>query len=181
MQKNLILCIALLLGGCASAGAVVDHAGKYDRQTVSYGGSEPSGSIVINTKQRFLYHIHKDGTATRYGVGVGRSGFDWKGVAKVRRKQKWPSWRPPQEMRERELAKYNRTLPVVMAGGINNPLGARALYLFQGTRDTLYRIHGTNDPSTIGKAVSSGCIRLKNDDVTHLYSQVALGTKIYVR
>lgn len=182
MRNILILTgSSLMLSACVSAGAFAPHKGTFERQTVEYSGSEKPGSIVIDTRKRFLYHIHADGKATRYGVGVGRAGFEWKGVAKVRRKAKWPAWRPPAEMIEREKKQYNRTLPEVMEGGIKNPLGARALYLFKGNKDTLYRIHGTNNPRSIGKAVSSGCIRLRNEDVTHLYAKVKLGTTVYVR
>jgi lipoprotein-anchoring transpeptidase ErfK/SrfK len=114
--------------------------------------------------------------ARRYGVGVGREGFEWSGTNKISRKAEWPDWRPPAEMRERERKK-GKKLPIVMAGGPGNPLGARALYL----GDTLYRIHGTNQPHTIGMAVSSGCIRMRNEDVMDLYERVGVGTKVIVR
>lgn len=120
----------------------------------------------------------KDGEAMRYGVGVGREGFAWAGRARIRRKAEWPKWTPPAEMIKRrpDLAKYRNGMP----GGPDNPLGARALYLYQGSRDTLYRIHGTNEPWTIGQAMSSGCIRLLNDDVKDLYNRVGLGTRVVV-
>ena len=115
----------------------------------------------------------------RYGVGVGREGFTWKGNATIRRKAKWPTWTPPAEMRARE-AKKGIILPVTQKGGIDNPLGARALYLYQGNRDTLYRIHGTNQPWSIGLNLSSGCIRMLNKDVEHLYEEVKLNSKVVV-
>lgn len=181
-MRNIVVFASLLaVAGCASAGAFSPQIDKFDRQLVEYNGNEKPGSIVIDTRARFLYHVQSGGKAMRYGVGVGRAGFEWKGIAKVRRKAKWPAWRPPQEMIERERKLYNRDLPEVMEGGIKNPLGARAMYLFQNNRDTLYRIHGTNNPKTIGKAVSSGCIRLRNDDVKYLYARVKLGTTVYVR
>ncbi|MEM6616286.1 MAG: L,D-transpeptidase [Pseudomonadota bacterium] len=152
---------------------------KFRRQLVDYYGSQPAGTIIINTNERLLYHVQPGGKAMRYGVGVGRAGFEWKGSANIRRKAEWPSWRPPQAMIERERLK-GRELPAYMAGGPENPLGARALYLYQGGRDTLYRIHGTNNPRSIGLAMSSGCIRMLNDDVKHLYSNVKMGSKVVV-
>ncbi|MGI9371343.1 MAG: L,D-transpeptidase, partial [Hyphomicrobiales bacterium] len=115
------------------------------------------------------------------GVGVGRRGFTWYGTAQIKRKSEWPAWHPPQEMIEREKKQYGRTLPSRMEGGPKNPLGARALYLFQGNKDTLYRIHGTNAPWTIGQAVSSGCIRLVNSEIKDLYSRVKIGAKVVVK
>ncbi len=159
--------------------SVYQPARQYQRQTVAYYGDQAPGTVVIDTRERFLYHVHADGTATRYGVGVGRAGFEWRGTATIERKAEWPDWRPPKEMIAREKAK-GRTLPEMMPGGPNNPLGARALYLYQGKRDTLYRIHGTNNPRSIGLAMSSGCIRMMNDDVTHLYNSVSMGTKVVV-
>lgn len=147
----------------------------YLPQQVSYNSSHKPGTIVIDTKQRFLYLVGEAGTARRYGVGVGKQGFNWRGSEKVSRKAKWPSWHPPQAMIKRERKKGN-ILPVRMEGGIANPLGARALYL----GSTLYRIHGTNAPWTIGKAVSSGCIRMRNQDVEELYERVPVGTKVVV-
>lgn len=147
---------------------------------VSYKTREKPGTIIINTGERRLYRVLPGGKAIKYGVGVGRAGFEWSGVARVRRKAEWPSWRPPAEMIERELVKYGRRLPDVMKGGPSNPLGARALYLFQGKRDTLYRIHGTNNPASIGKALSSGCIRMLNEEVIDLYNKTRMGTKVIV-
>ncbi|QRM35294.1 L,D-transpeptidase [Microvirga sp. VF16] len=147
----------------------------YWRQLVRYNGSEQPGTIVINTGPRFLYLTREDNTAIRYGIGVGREGFAWSGVARVQRKAKWPGWTPPEEMRRRQPE-----LPAFMEGGLDNPLGARALYLYQNGRDTLYRIHGTNEPWSIGRAVSSGCIRLLNEDIVDLYDRVPLGTMVKV-
>jgi len=145
-------------------------------QSVSYSGPEKPGTIIIDTNERFLYLVEGNGTAHRYGVGVGKPGFEWAGTHKISRKAEWPSWRPPAEMIAREKAK-GRILPVYMEGGPANPLGARALYL----GSTLYRIHGTNAPWTIGQAVSSGCIRMRNEDVMDLYTRVGVGTKVIVR
>ncbi|MFD1330965.1 L,D-transpeptidase [Methylopila musalis] len=144
---------------------------KFARTTVPYRGAEEPGTIVINTSERFLYLVQADGTAIRYGVGVGKEGFSWKGVETISSKREWPDWRPPAEMRQRRPE-----LPVFMAGGPNNPLGARALYL----GSTLYRIHGSNEPWSIGRAVSSGCIRMTNEDVTDLYERVGVGTRVKV-
>ena len=144
---------------------------KFARTVVPYRGSEPAGSIVIDTKARYLYLIQKDGSAIRYGVGVGKEGFAWKGTETISDKKEWPDWRPPAEMRQRRPE-----LPVMMAGGPDNPLGARALYLGK----TLYRIHGSNEPWTIGHAVSSGCIRMTNEDVMDLYERVGVGTTVKV-
>ncbi|GLK67235.1 hypothetical protein GCM10008179_08730 [Hansschlegelia plantiphila] len=144
---------------------------RFARTTVRYAGKEPANSIVIDTSTRYLYLVQGDGTAIRYGVGVGKEGFTWKGTETIVQKKEWPEWRPPAEMRERRPE-----LPVMMAGGPNNPLGARALYLGH----TLYRIHGSNEPWTIGHAVSSGCIRMTNEDVMDLYERVGVGTVVKV-
>lgn len=137
--------------------------------------NEPPGTIVIDTQSRHLYLIRPSGQAIQYGIGVGRQGFDWKGTARVGRKAEWPRWIPPKEMLQRRPE-----LPESMEGGLENPLGARALYLFQGNKDTLFRIHGTNEPNTIGQAVSSGCIRMMNADVIDLYQRVSVGTRVVV-
>ncbi|MCX2724087.1 L,D-transpeptidase [Roseibium sp. DSM 29163] len=147
-----------------------------EREVVAIDGSYRAGTIIIDTAERRLYRVEGDGKATRYGIGVGREGFAWKGKETISRKAEWPSWTPPAEMRQREAAR-GVTLPARMEGGIENPLGARALYL----GNTLYRIHGTNQPWTIGQAVSSGCIRLTNEDVVHLYSNVRVGDLVIVR
>jgi len=149
---------------------------KFLPQTVSYNGPEQPGTIVIDTAQRFLFLVEAGGTARRYGVGVGKEGFGWSGTNRITRKAEWPDWYPPAQMIERERLK-GRIIPAHMEGGIANPLGARALYL--GT--TLYRIHGTNAPWTIGHSVSSGCIRMRNEDVTDLYERVNVGTQVIVR
>lgn len=145
---------------------------EFRRQPVFYRSQEPPGTIIVDTSERHLYLIESNTRAMRYGVGVGRDGFTWTGILRVTRKQEWPDWHPPPEMIQRQPY-----LPRFMAGGPGNPLGARALYL--GT--TIYRIHGTNAPDTIGHAVSSGCFRLVNNDVEHLYDRVPVGTKIIVR
>ncbi len=150
------------------------------KEIVDFETVEKPGTIIINTSERRLYYVLGDGKAIRYGVGVGRDGFQWSGVAKVGFKREWPEWRPPAEMIQRELIQYGRQLPEVMEGGPANPLGARALYLFQGSQDTLYRIHGTNDPRTIGHAASSGCIRMLNEEVIDLYERVDMGAKVIV-
>jgi len=150
------------------------------KKIVEYHSTEKVGTIIIKASERRLYRIMPDGKAMKYGVGVGRAGFEWVGVAKIRRKAEWPTWRPPAAMIAREKKQYGRILPAVMKGGPENPLGARALYLFQGSRDTLYRIHGTNNPASIGKAQSSGCIRMLNEEVIELYNKTRMGTKVIV-
>ena len=147
----------------------------YLPQVVSYDSKHKAGTIVIDTNNRFLYLVLGDGKARRYGVGVGKPGFEWAGAHKVTRKAEWPSWTPPKEMVEREAAK-GHYLPSFMKGGPENPMGSRAMYL----GSTLYRIHGTNAPWTIGYAVSSGCIRMRNEDVVDLYERVKVGTKVIV-
>ena len=148
----------------------------YLPQQVAYEGGEKPGTIIIDTIENFLYLVEEGGQARRYGVGTGKPGFEWSGTHKVTAKREWPDWRPPAEMIARERAK-GRVLPAKMEGGPDNPLGARALYL----GSTLYRIHGTNQPWTIGGAVSSGCIRMRNEDVIELYERVPVGTKVIVR
>lgn len=157
---------------------------EYLRKVVPYETSEAPGTIVVDPRSRYLYLVLRDGMAVRYGVGVGRSGFGWSGTATIKDKQEWPDWYPPKEMfqRQPELMEQMGELPggPGMAGGPGNPLGARALYLWQGNKDTLYRIHGTFEPWTIGTNVSSGCIRMINQDAIDLYSHVPLGTKVVV-
>jgi lipoprotein-anchoring transpeptidase ErfK/SrfK len=145
---------------------------ELQRQVVYFRSNEPPGTIVVHTSERFLYVIQGNGRALRYGIGVGRDGFQWQGLQKITRKQEWPDWTPPPEMIERQPY-----LPRWMAGGPGNPLGARALYL----GSTVYRIHGTNQPQTIGSAVSSGCFRLVNPDVIDLYDRTPVGTRVIVR
>ncbi|MFC5386649.1 L,D-transpeptidase family protein [Aquamicrobium segne] len=147
----------------------------YLPQIVNYGSKHKPGTVVIDTRDNFLYLVEKNGKARRYGVGTGKPGFEWAGTHKVTRKAEWPDWRPPAQMIAREKAK-GRHLPNFVAGGIENPLGARALYL----GSTLYRIHGTNQPWTIGAAVSSGCIRMRNEDVVDLYGRVPVGATVIV-
>lgn len=149
----------------------VEGAGALVRQVVDYASRQAPGTVIIDTKNTFLYFVLSDTQAMRYGIGVGREGFTWSGEQTVARKTEWPDWRPPADMLVRQPY-----LPRFMAGGPTNPLGARAMYL----GETEYRIHGTNKPETIGKQVSSGCIRLTNDDVTDLYERVKVGAKVIV-
>jgi lipoprotein-anchoring transpeptidase ErfK/SrfK len=142
------------------------------RATVIYPGNYAPGTIIINTAERRLYLVLGNGQALRYGIGVGRDGFRWSGTHRITAKREWPSWTPPSQMLRRRP-----DLPRHMAGGLENPLGARAIYL----GSTLYRIHGSNEPETIGQAVSSGCFRMTNEDVTDLYSRVSVGTTVVVR
>jgi lipoprotein-anchoring transpeptidase ErfK/SrfK len=157
---------------------------RYARRAVVYPSTDAPGTIVVDPQNHFLYFIEGGGRAIRYGIGVGRQGFTWNGVATVRSKQEWPDWYPPREMIERkpELMSQVSTLQsgLGVRGGPDNPLGARALYLWQGNKDTLYRIHGTNEPDTIGRSVSSGCIRMLNQDVIDLYNRTPLGAKVIV-
>jgi len=145
---------------------------RFYKQVVTYSGNERPGTIIVDTPQRFLFLVQEDGKAIRYGIGVGRPGFTWAGAKTITRKAEWPDWVPPKEMLARRP-----DLPHFMAGGPDNPLGARAMYL----GSSLYRIHGSNEPWTIGTAVSSGCIRMRNEDVTDLYERVPVGTKVIVR
>jgi len=157
---------------------------QYLRKRVNVQTDEAPGTIIINAQNRFLYFVEGGGRAIRYGVGVGRQGFSWSGVASVKNKQEWPDWYPPKEMiaRQAELRRQLSELQsgLGMPGGPHNPLGARAMYLWQGNKDTLYRIHGTFEPWTIGQNVSSGCIRMINQDVMDLYERVPLGAKVVV-
>jgi lipoprotein-anchoring transpeptidase ErfK/SrfK len=145
---------------------------EWQKQMVLYRTTEAPGTIIISTSERHLYLVQPGGRAIRYGIGVGRDGFQWQGLVNITRKAEWPDWVPPPEMIERQPY-----LPRFMAGGPGNPLGARAMYL--GT--TVYRIHGTNRPDTIGTKVSSGCFRLVNNDVADLYDRVPVGTKVIIR
>jgi lipoprotein-anchoring transpeptidase ErfK/SrfK len=201
--------LAMLLAACTSSGdvstavstdrspemygALVDNgikvpavpkgrmAAYYQRQIVTtprYLASYSPGTIVVDTRRRYLFLLMDDGTSRRYGIGIGRAGFGWAGEATIKAKRRWPKWHPPKEMQERDplAAEWKNGMP----GGLANPLGARALYLFEGNRDTLYRLHGTNNPESIGKAVSSGCVRLMNQDIIDLYKHVPVGTKVVV-
>lgn len=151
---------------------------KYEPQTVKFTGYR-AGTIVVDPKNHFLYLVERWGKARRYGVGVGKAGLAFKGSAEIKRKAEWPSWTPTANMIKREPQKYKRYAKGV-PGGPDNPLGARALYLYKGGRDTYYRIHGTTQPNSIGRSVSNGCIRMINDHVIDLYNRVPLGTKVVV-
>jgi lipoprotein-anchoring transpeptidase ErfK/SrfK len=152
-------------------GTVIEMPARLKRQVVSYATREAPGTIIIDTPNTYLYYVLGNGQALRYGIGIGRDGFTWSGVQTITKKAEWPDWTPPPEMIARQPY-----LPRHMAGGPGNPLGARAMYL----GGSIYRIHGTNAPETIGTRVSSGCLRLTNEDVTDLYSRVSVGTKVIV-
>ena len=189
-RRGLILSgLALLTAGCTStvqeplpiayapdAPQGVDP--RFLRQKVAYDGGEPAGTIVVNTAERMLYLVEENGQATRYGVSVGEEGLAFTGNATIGRKAEWPMWTPTAEMIERKprLQQYEGGVP----GGPDNPLGARALYLYRDGGDTLFRLHGTNEPWSIGKAVSNGCIRMFNDDVVDLYDRTPVGTPVVV-
>ncbi len=158
--------------GRISGEETVVAEGPYARQAVLFRSSEPPGTVVIHTSERFLYVVQGNNRALRYGIGVGREGFQWSGLVKISRKAEWPDWRPPPEMIARQPY-----LPRFMAGGPGNPMGARALYL----GSTVFRVHGTNQPETIGQSISSGCFRLANGDIIDLYERVPLNTKVVVR
>ena len=175
----------LALLGCATTAPVSREIDpSFARKAVAYPTPESPGTIIIDPASHFLYLVQGGGQAIRYGVGVGAEGFVWSGRATVHNKLEWPDWYPPAEMLERkpELKGHMVQLQsgLGMPGGPQNPLGARAMYLWQGNKDTLYRIHGTNEPWTIGTNVSSGCIRLTNDDVIDLYNRTPVGTKVIV-
>ena len=157
--------------GASDANETSERPANLRRQIVDYPTSEAPGTIVVDTPNTYLYFVLGGGKAVRYGIGVGREGFTWAGVKTIERKSEWPDWIPPSDMLARQPY-----LPRFMAGGPGNPLGARAMYL----GGTVYRIHGTNAPDTIGKQVSSGCIRMVNDDVVDLYSRIHVGTKVVV-
>ena len=146
-------------------------APEFRRQVVAYKSNQKAGTIIVNTGEKHLYLVLGNGKAVRYGIGTAKSGFEWSGTHRVSNKREWPGWTPPAEMKKRRPE-----LPDYMPGGINNPLGARAIYI----GSTLYRIHGTNEPWTIGQDVSSGCIRMVNDDVEDLYARVKIGAKVIV-
>ena len=152
--------------------SAVPQMSAIQREEVAYAGSYAPGTIVVSTGERRLYYVLGDGKALRYGVGVGRPGFTWGGVQTITMKREWPDWRPPAEMLRRRP-----DLPRFMKGGMENPLGARAMYL----GNSIYRIHGSNEPETIGTAVSSGCIRMTNDDVADLYTRAKVGAKVIVQ
>jgi len=200
--KQLLLVAALgaltALAGCTTSGSIftADYGArkdagyqlpaipihqvpaKYHRQIVKYKTDEKPGTVIVDTKNKFLYFVMADGKAMRYGIGVGRDGFEWSGAARIAMKREWPTWTPPSEMigRQPELAKWRGGQP----GGLSNPLGARALYLFNKKGDTGYRLHGTPEWKSIGHAMSSGCIRLINQDIIDLYERVEIGAKVVV-
>lgn len=187
-RRHLLLGSAAALVASSPLAAHAHHTAKYknfkvdpkfEPQTVRYGFRYERGTIVVDPKNHFLYLIEGFGKARRYGVGVGRAGLAFKGGATVERKAEWPSWRPTDNMIRRDPGKYARYAKGV-PGGKNNPLGARALYLYKNGRDTMYRIHGTTQPNSIGRSVSNGCIRMINDHVIDLYERVPLGTKVVV-
>ncbi|MGC1357216.1 MAG: L,D-transpeptidase [Xanthobacteraceae bacterium] len=175
----------MVVGGCAGTPISRGPDPSFARTIVAYPGHEPVGTIVIDPSSHLLYLVQRGDKAIRYGVGVGAEGFLWSGRATIDHKLEWPDWYPPAEMmaRKPELRQYMvemRGGGLGMKGGPENPLGARAMYLYSGGKDTLYRIHGTNEPWTIGTNISSGCIRLTNDDVVDLYSRTPIGTKVVV-
>jgi len=174
---------ALSLAGCASVPMQSRYAGPTFR-SVAFATHERPGTIVIDPANHYLYLVQKGGQAIQYEVGVGREGYGWSGLATVHDKKEWPDWYPTQEILDRKPEIRNAMVPLQsgfgVQGGPDNPLGARALYLWQGKTDTLYRIHGTNEPDTIGHDVSAGCIRMRNADVIDLYERVLTGTKVVV-
>ncbi|AVA25337.1 L,D-transpeptidase [Rhizobium sp. LEGMi198b] len=190
-RRGLVLgSLTLMISGCVSGsqdgpplgynvfGRDPDNDSRLRRQEVAYDGGEPPGTIVVNTSERYLYFIEQGGRATRYGVAVGEEGLSFKGEATIGRKAEWPSWKPTDDMMQRKprLMQYADGVP----GGPLNPLGAAALYLYQDGHDTMFRLHGTNAPWSIGHAVSNGCIRLTNSNIVDLYSRAPVGTRVLV-
>jgi len=188
-RRNFLLGLTTALVAFQSPMALAHHSKKFKKkfkinprhlpQSVRYRSSYRRGTIVVDPRNHFLYLIESPRRARRYGVGVGKQGLAFKGSAIIRRKAEWPKWTPTANMIRREPQKYARFAKGV-PGGINNPLGARALYLYKGKRDTYYRIHGTTQPSSIGRSVSNGCIRMINDHVVDLYNRVPLGSRVVV-
>jgi lipoprotein-anchoring transpeptidase ErfK/SrfK len=194
------LAVAVALAGCTTGGgfSASNYAGltdsgyriapipldrvdrKYLRQVVAYRSNEPAGTIIVDTGAKFLYYLQGDGTAVRYGVGVGKRGFEWRGTAHIGRKKEWPDWHAPPEMIVRERVQNGRIIPAYMPPGLNNPAGARALYLYNEKGDMGYRLHGSPEWWTIGSAVSAGCIRLMNQDIIDLYDRAEVGAKVIV-
>jgi lipoprotein-anchoring transpeptidase ErfK/SrfK len=194
--------VAVALSGCVTGGAYKvfssDYGGitdagyrippvpiykvdrKYIRQIVPYETGEQPGTMIVDTGAKFLYYVLGDGKALRYGIGVGKQGFEWHGTAHVTRKREWPDWHAPPEMIVRERRENGRVIPAYMGSGLKNPLGARALYLFNEGGDTGYRLHGSPEWWSIGKAVSAGCIRLMNQDIIDLYNRAEIGAKVIV-
>lgn len=171
-RRSMLLGTVCLLATAGTAGAVTE------RSVVDFATPERPGTLIVNTGEKALYRVLGEGLAMRYPVAVGQQGRDWAGIAEVGRKVKWPVWTPPASMirRKPELARWASGMP----GGPDNPLGARALYLYANGRDTLFRIHGTNEPQSIGKAASSGCIRMYNPHIEGIYDQTPVGTKVIV-
>lgn len=188
-RRNLLLGALATTAALKVDGAAAHHTAKFKKtfklnpiykpQTVRYSSSYKAGTVVVEPRKHFLYLVTGRGKARRYGVGVGRAGLAFKGSAVIQRKAEWPSWTPTRNMIRREPHKYARYAGGV-PGGPNNPLGARALYLYKNGRDTYYRIHGTTQPSSIGRSVSNGCIRMINDHVIDLYNRVPLGARVVV-
>lgn len=202
MRIKTLLTVAVLataLAGCTTGGAIFSSSygskkdsgyqipsipiyqvpSKYHRQVVRYETKEKPGTIIVDTREKFLYFVMPEGKAMRYGIGVGREGFEWKGTTHIAMKREWPSWTPPAPMirRQPELAKWAGGMPP----GLSNPLGARAMYLYFKSGDSGYRLHGTPEWKSIGRAMSSGCIRLINQDIIDLYDRAKVGTKVIVR
>ncbi|MEW9807699.1 L,D-transpeptidase [Mesorhizobium marinum] len=195
-RRGFIFGLPLFVAGCSTNSDHANYSARPDerhplpaqpldrvkpelrRQEVAYSGGERAGTIVVNTPQRRLYYVLGEGRAMRYGIGVGKAGLALAGDATVGRKAEWPGWTPTQSMirRDPRNLRYAGGVP----GGLHNPLGARALYLYRGGRDTMFRIHGTNQPHTIGHAVSSGCVRMLNHDVIDLYGRAGVGTRVVV-
>ncbi|WP_457580394.1 L,D-transpeptidase [Ensifer canadensis] len=179
--------LALTASGCTSAQRLSEPifsafgggpSSRYRRRDVVYDGGEPPGTIVVDTTERYLYLVEGGGRAIRYGVAVGEDGRTLKGPASIGRKAEWPSWTPTESMMERKP--HLRQYAGGVSGGKHNPLGAAALYLYRGGQDTMFRLHGTNEPWTIGQAVSSGCVRLTNEDIVDLYNRTPVGAKVLV-
>jgi len=183
LMTGCALAVVITLPACTNSPQATGLDPIYRRKEVQYDTREKSGTIVINPSEHFLYFVQGGGRAVRYGVGVGSEGFAWSGVATVHSKQEWPNWYPTNDYLQRQptaRSRLNLQSGSGMVAGLANPLGARALYLWQGNKDTLYRIHGTNEPWTIGQNVSSGCIRLTNEDVIDLYDRASVGAKVIV-
>ena len=183
LMTGCALTVVTTLPACTNSPQATGLDPIYRRKEVQYDTREKSGTIVINPSEHFLYFVQGGGRAVRYGVGVGSEGFAWSGVATVHSKQEWPNWYPTNDYLQRQptaRSRLNLQSGSGMVAGLANPLGARALYLWQGNKDTLYRIHGTNEPWTIGQNVSSGCIRLTNEDVIDLYDRTSVGAKVIV-
>jgi lipoprotein-anchoring transpeptidase ErfK/SrfK len=195
-RRGFLFGLPLFVAGCSTGSDVANYGARPDerfplaampltrvkpelrRQEVAYSGGHSAGTVVVNTPERRLYYVQGDGRAIRYGIGVGKAGLALAGNATVGRKAEWPGWTPTQSMMRRDPRnlKYAGGVP----GGLHNPLGSRALYLYRGGHDTMFRIHGTNQPNTIGRAVSSGCVRMLNHDVIDLYERVPVGARVVV-